>query len=427
MGAFRQLPALLTGKASVEFLAFSGSLLALQGSRFVVSVIAAADLGAATYGYWNILSLVLLYGLYLQLGVLNGMGRDVPYYIGRGDAQRNEHILAVSWSVALVSGVVGAALTLAASFWYAEVRTALQLLGMTLVAQVLFQYFQFRLRAELRFAEMGWLQFATAVALPLWYFLARPWGLAGFVAAQGLATASGVFLAARLVGFRPLFVLDRVETARLVRVGFPIMAAGILFSLLTTVDRWVILGFLGVEQLGYYTLSILCLSLIGLFPQMVTSQMYPRLARRYGETNSVPALRRPLLLQGLLAFGITLPVVIVTYLSLPLLTTHLLPQYTQGVAPARLVLLGMLSLPISGTIGNFLNVIGRQWWFMLVQLGGICVQLLAGVLFVQWGWGLGGVALAAVVTYAATTAALVGMVYRLSGETGPAPGSAGAA
>jgi O-antigen/teichoic acid export membrane protein len=278
---------------------------------------------------------------------------------------------------------------------------------------MLFQYFQFRLRAELLFTTMSWLQGIAAITLPIWYIMLRPLGLAGFVIAQGLAMGVAVLFAARRIGFQPVLRIDLPEMRRLVLVGFPIMAAGILFSLLTTVDRWIILGFLGVEQLGYYTLSILCLSLISLFPQMIIAQMYPRLAKYYGETNSIARLRQPLIRQGIYALLITVPVVLITFLALPAITTYLLPQYAAGVDPARLLLIGMLCLPISGAIGNFLNVIGRQWWFMLTQALGIVLQLCLGLLFVWLGWGLTGIAGAAMLTYTITLVMLLVMARRL--------------
>lgn len=413
MDKLRKLPLWLAQSGKLEFLAFSASLLALQGSRFGVSLLAARDLGAVTYGYWNVLSLILLYGLYLQFGVLNGMGRDVPYYAGRGEPERIMRIHTTAWTVALVSGLVGAASIALSMVWFAELRIVLGLLGLTLLAQMIFQYFQFRLRAELHFTTMSWLQGIAAVTLPIWYITLRPLDLAGFVLAQGLAMAGAGAFAAYRIGFRPVFRIDLPEIRRLILVGFPIMAAGILFSLLTTIDRWIILGFLGVEQLGYYTLSILCLSLISMFPQMITAQMYPRLAKYYGETHSVARLREPLMRQGMYALLITLPVVVVTFLMLPMITRYLLPQFSAGVGPARLLLIGMLCLPISGAIGNFLNVIGRQWWFMLVQVVGIFLQLCLGVLFVRLGWGLNGIALAAMLTYAITLVILLTLTGNL--------------
>jgi O-antigen/teichoic acid export membrane protein len=413
MDKLRRLLLWLNQRGKREFLAFSASLLALQGSRFIVSLLAARDLGAITYGYWNVLALILLYGLYLQLGVLNGMGRDVPYYTGRGEMERIQRIHATSWSVALVSSLIGAGAIMLGSFWFADLRLVLGLLGLTLIAQMLFQYFQFRLRAELLFTTMSWLQGIAAITLPIWYIMLRPLGLAGFVIAQGLAMGVAVLFAARRIGFQPVLRIDLPEMRRLVLVGFPIMAAGILFSLLTTVDRWIILGFLGVEQLGYYTLSILCLSLISLFPQMIIAQMYPRLAKYYGETNSIARLRQPLIRQGIYALLITVPVVLITFLALPAITTYLLPQYAAGVDPARLLLIGMLCLPISGAIGNFLNVIGRQWWFMLTQALGIVLQLCLGLLFVWLGWGLTGIAGAAMLTYTITLVMLLVMARRL--------------
>jgi O-antigen/teichoic acid export membrane protein len=63
-----------------EFLLFGLSSILYQGSRFVVNLGVAKILGPSTYGLWNMLNLILLYGSVIHLGVINAMNRDVPLF-----------------------------------------------------------------------------------------------------------------------------------------------------------------------------------------------------------------------------------------------------------------------------------------------------------------------------------------------------------
>ena len=44
------------------------------------------------------------------------------------------------------------------------------------------------------------------------------------------------------------------------------MGAGVLYGLLTTVDRWIILANLGVDDLGQYTVAILVFGILSIVP-----------------------------------------------------------------------------------------------------------------------------------------------------------------
>ena len=220
---------------------------------------------------------------------------------------------------------------------------------------------------------------------------------------------------ARTASFKIAPSWDWRELRPLVKTGFPIMTVGLLYSLLTSVDRWVILNFLGVEALGHYTLAILCLGVLSLLPAVVAQQMYPRMAFRYGQTQDKRALLPLIVRQSLMALAVTLPTLALVYVSLPALVGLFLPAYAPGIAPARILLVGLAFIPLAGGVANFLNTVDKQVYYMMVQAGAVVVDLALDLFMVKIGWGLSGVALGVSITYFlyALTMMLVGhLVYR---------------
>ena len=179
----------------------------------------------------------------------------------------------------------------------------------------------------------------------------------------------------------------------------PLMGAGVLYGLLTTVDRWVILANLGVDDLGHYTVAILVFGILSVIPLVISQQIYPRMAFRYGETCDSISLLPMIAKQSFSAFGVTLPIIIIAYFLVPHFVTTFMPQYSQGILPARILLIGLLFLPLAGGVANFINTIDRQFYYLIIQAAAVIINFVLGTLLVRFGWGLAGVAWAGAITY----------------------------
>ena len=177
------------------------------------------------------------------------------------------------------------------------------------------------------------------------------------------------------------------------------MGAGVLYGLLTTVDRWVVLAYLGVEDLGQYTVAILVFGILSIIPVVISQQMYPRMAYRYGETHNSDDLLPMIAKQSLSAFAVTLPIIGLAYFLIPHFVAYFMPQYSQGVLPSRILLIGLLFLPLAGGMANFLNTIDKQFYYLIIQAVTVIINFILGTLFVRFGLGLTGVAWAGAITY----------------------------
>jgi O-antigen/teichoic acid export membrane protein len=163
---------------------------------------------------------------------------------------------------------------------------------------------------------------------------------------------------------------------------------------MATVDRWIILVFLGIESLGQYAVAILTMGALTMIPQVLSQQFYPRMALEFGKSGSSQRLIRMIINQSCLAFVVTLPMVMITYILLPILVPVFLPLYVPGIVPARIILIGIALIPLAGGVANFLNTVGKQFYYLVNQLAALILNIVLGVLFVHLDWGLKGVALA---------------------------------
>ena len=405
-----------------EFLLFASSTILYQGSRFVVNLGAARILGPTTFGLWNMLNLILAYSSVIHLGIINGMNRDVPHFKGKGDLRKVREIRQVTLGFMSLSTFV-ASIGIAVVALFIEnlsLRASLQFTGLLLLCTQIYSYLQIYLKSDRRFNQMSYQQFAFAGILPMVAIpLVMMHKLPGFVLGQSVATLTISLFIIKVIPFDFRPKLHVQETIRLIKVGFPIMAAGLLYGILTTADRWVIISFLGVEQLGYYSLAIMVMGFLTLVPIVIAQQIYPRMAEAYGQASNYDALKKWLVRQVIMGVGVTFPLIVGTYFIFPPGVQRFLPAYVPGIAAMKTILIGPLFLPIAGGCGNFLNTVNKQVYNMAVQGFAILIDVALNITFVKMGLGINGVALGTALTYMSYSLILALVTIRII-RSGPA-------
>ncbi len=181
------------------------------------------------------------------------------------------------------------------------------------------------------------------------------------------------------------------------------MMIGIVYNLLTTVDRVLIAGLLGTRELGLYSPVISMLGAITVFPGLVSNVMYPRMGYVYGHTGShqtlVPMVRQVIRLN----YAITLPLsAAIGLLFYFVIVPGFLHEYEECLVPLAIALMTALFMPLGLGLGDFLVVVGRQRAYLMNMVAGMAVNCCAGYLFVSsMDLGLAGIALGSVVGMAA--------------------------
>ncbi|MFC1499691.1 oligosaccharide flippase family protein [Candidatus Zixiibacteriota bacterium] len=408
-----------------EFLVFSTSTILLQASRFGVNLYSARLLGPDTWGLWNILNLSLVYIGVLHLGLINAMNREVPVFRGMEEGERVRLVESVTLGVVLVSAiVVSVSLLLYAKLFAGDaLQSPLSTLAPLLFVSLFSIYLQTSLKANCQFHRMSYQQMVFAGLLPLLVIpMVLRFGLSGFIGGQAIviAVVAVGMMSIWKFNLKPRF--NRREMIRLMRIGFPILGVGILYALLTTADRLVILAMLDVTELGYYSLAIMVVGIIGLIPLLVAQQSYPRMAEAWGRTEQVSEVMRWVYRQIVMAMGITIPVVIIIFLAATPFVTRYLPEYVPGIKAMKIIMIGPLFLALAGGFGNLLNTLNRQVWYLIVQGFALLLNVTLNILLVRAGLGIIGVATGTTITYVLYGTTLIVVGYRIAGKTMLAPG-----
>jgi O-antigen/teichoic acid export membrane protein len=384
-----------------EFGLFTASTIVYQAARFLFSLAAARSLVLEDFTAWALVIALLVYAPSVLLGITNGMSRELPILIGRGNGEAADRTVAAAWAATLAAVttiLVGSVVVAAGGL---SVASPTLLFGILASGTIVFGTQQFILRSRLRFdaasaqqATFGGLALVTAA------FLATR-GDANFATAAvlyGAPMMAAVLLGVVLAPPPNAPRLDLVEMRRLAGIGFPIMLAGLVFSLFVTLDRWMAITLLGPERAAPYALASLVAAAMLVIPTVVSQQTYPRMAIARGSGAPAAELRAMARHQGLVAVGLVAPVAIVIVLFAWLGLPVVLPRYVAATPPIVVLSLGFVVLGYLTGYGNYLNVAGGQWRYLTAQLVGVACAI--GLMFVGGRFfGLLGIAIGMAVSH----------------------------
>jgi O-antigen/teichoic acid export membrane protein len=385
-----------------EFLRFGASTVGVQAARVGAGLVVAASLGPTLWGWWYLLNLIVAYGSLTHLGALNAMNREVPAALGRGDGAAADDLRRVALGTVIVGTGAASVLLLLAAWGAAgivpvrEVALMLMLLG----AHQAYEYAAMTLKATTRFQALSSLQFVSVASYPLLAIAgAAALGLEGFILGQVLSYALLSVLARRGAGvsYAPRF--DVAAARPLVAVGFPIMLVGLVYALFSSVDRWVVVAFLGAESLGHYALAIMALGAVSLLPQVVAQQYYPRVAHAWAARRDTAELRRLATQVRNMTFASVLPVVAVLIVVVPPAVRWLLPAFAPGIPALLVTVFVPLVNAIGQGYGGVLHMLDRQVWLLYAIAAAAALNAALSAALVG-PLGLVGVALGSLIAFA---------------------------
>jgi O-antigen/teichoic acid export membrane protein len=254
---------------------------------------------------------------------------------------------------------------------------------------------EFALTTELDIIES--LVSVVAVSLGLW--LAGFWGLLAAVGAiLGLKIA---YLHARHpLRFR--WAWDLPTTARLMRIGLPILANTAVFGAVLNLDRVLILWRIpdGARAAGLYSVAIMGTSWSLDLAGRIVLVMYTALQTTLGRTRDPVEVAR----QAIRATEAQAPILAagaaVAYLVGPAFLGAVMPRYVAGLAALRPLLPGTVLLGLAWPARQLLITVERPLSLFLATLAGLMVSAIAGILGADQA-GIVGVARGMTIGYVA--------------------------
>ena len=376
--------------------AFASGNLAVLCCQVPASFMVARLAGPERLGYLNTMGLFLAYLPICLLGILNGLNRELPLLVGQKQVAVAKALADTAWwwtrLVAIVAGAglatAGIVLCVKGQVKLGQACCTYALISpLTLLAQGI----EVTYRTGGEFLKLSKYRLAIALlgiaSVPL-LWASSWWGLLARVA---LLSAAYFWLLYRGRPIRFCASFNKQAWTRLARVGLPIFIVGYLFVIFSALDQTLVVQLLGVKQLGLYTPAIQVAAGLGVLPSSISQVLYPRMCEAYGRTDSARSLSALAFVpMAALAFGLAPAFAIVWWLVDPLVR-HVLPQYVEGIAAARWVVVTMYFWSIATPLCVFATLNKLAPYAVAIILGSIGAILITLGLHHQ-GFGLAAMA-----------------------------------
>lgn len=376
---------------------FSTTTLAASFLSMAQGVLVLTLVDPSVYGIWASLALILEYGMYLHFGLINGMERSIPFFRGHGEEELAKRCAgAAKYNLFLLSGIIIGALVAVTIFfgssWKGEIRYGVFVVGFAAVIFLGVQFYQGILKVNQKFKRVGYVELGRSAAMFASLFFIWKFGFDGFLIRAIFAMTCAVIVAKLLSGDKSLPYFDKVVTGHLLRTGFPIMMVGAAGLVLFSMDRLIILTFLGTTMVGFFGICVALFRVMNLFPTVAGQVFAPVMAGVYGATLSPRALMKHALHCSGIAVILCLGFTIVFFFPIPWLVERFLSKYAYGIPAMRVMFLNGLLVAVAVGPGYVLQTIMRQREYLTVIIISAAVMWGASILFLSSGWDILGVA-----------------------------------
>lgn len=400
---------------SKEYVFFSAATAFSAGMHFLFSIYAKRIVAPLEYGIYSTCLILQTYLSYLQLGSLNSFNRDYPQIIGANDMKTAKEYRNTTFTFLLITYtlfvlVFGIAIISYTCYCDVEIKyTVGYLLSAVIgVLTVIESFGKSRARIEGNFI------FSTIVLLTQLISVLVGIVLLDIIGYYALYITTIISLLIALVMFFEKSYSDiefRINWSllkALILSGVPLLISGLIWTVMNTIDKFVILGFMGTEALGVYSIAQNAFSFIVLIPTSLSQIFYVKMGKEYGASGSVHVLNKVAnKFTAILAIITSIKAIVILFL-LPPFVEFILPKYADGILSAQILVIGLVFYAPTIINGNILTILRKN---AVLFRSSVYICLFNAILSVAFililGRDIGSVAYGTAVSYVLSSIVLI--------------------
>lgn len=366
-----------------NILTFGSATLLSSVLAFVLGVVSRNILGPEQYGYWVSLSMAFTFIPLLQLGVLNAMNREIPYYAARNLIEEANQIRQKTFSylITFPSFIMLLLLLYSIFIYNSDIASEYKigfifisfmgiLLFLSIYVEMYYKSIQDFKSASKLVAVKGIVQSVLSI---IFIFL---FGFSGLF--LGMLAALVIEIIIGRKAFKEMeFIVDFQFRSYipLIKTGFPILMVGLIWSILIAIDKIILTFMMGPSDLGNYSVALLVFSTMMLLPQVIAQVYYPKIVTMVSK-EEYPQIKQSYKRVNQFLLVISISIVTVGMFILPTLIRLLMPEYEAGIVSAQILLVGIIPLTLVNFAANYFNATYNQWLYIKILVVCIVVNIL---------------------------------------------------
>jgi O-antigen/teichoic acid export membrane protein len=372
------------------------------------------------FGLWLTLQLIILYGAFIQLGIINGVHREIPRLLGQSKETEAHRLRELGYSWLLLLFIICAFISIGVLFLDLELKLRI-LISLSIITVPIQQFLALGRVLYITISDFKKVANIQMIFGPVQSLLTIAfvylWDIYGMFIAVILANLIGSLYSYLAFDNKMNIYINLKEIKRIMKFGVPLLMVSFAYMLLISFDRMFISFALGPKELGYYSIALLMYQTLIMFPQILEQVLYPKLNFQYGKSKKDEELLT-LIENPSKALAIFMPFMLGTVsIITPFFINEFLPNYTNGIQAAIILIQGIFFLAVVGMFTSYLKIIDKQILYLKVLLVSLLMNAVLNFVTLRLGMGIVGVSLSTTITYIFYAFFIIFFSYRYLGKS----------
>ena len=362
---------------------FLSSTLFMYGITLLTGFVTYRYVSPDYLGIWAIFSTFTTIASFLRLGVVNGMNRELPFYLGKGDTEKAKGFASTTLFYSLVqSGLLlftGLVFLSIYDFESKDVyasayRFASIVFFLKIVIEPYSNYLSGTFRTSDSFNKLSQIQYIIGVARLITIPLVVRFTYNGYLIRELIIDVLNVVLlhiSRPLPGIVPLFKFELFKG--LLSIGFSVFLVSYISTLVDAIPRLYIIKEGSANDLGIFSPVLIIISTVLLIPNTISNYMYPKMSFAYGQgcTKHYLWVQMKKLMVGALLIGTVCSILVFFLIDALLL---LFPKYAESSIYIKVSAFGMLF--IAYKVANVICVVLKEHrWIWALPILDLAFQI----------------------------------------------------
>lgn len=351
-------------KAGGEHAAYVGAVVFSSFTHFVYSVYVKRSIEPLDFGIYSTCLLLQVYLTYIQLGVMNAFNRDYPQLLGAGDVENAQKYRNTAFSYLLLVFFISLIVISASLFLfgdYCQLNSKYKF-GFIFCALITFvtiieNFCASRIRIDGNFNYTSFVTVAETISVGIGLYLVY---VVGYYALY-FTTVINMLIGIGLYYKRGISDISLKIDFGLLKViivsGLPLLINGLIWTIVNSIDKIVILSKIDTEALGIYSVAQMAFSYVVLVPHAMSQLFYVKMGKTYGSTKSVEQLCCISESYTKLLAVIVSLIVLCAYFFVDPLVQWVMPNYSNGTRSAQILMLGLAVYAPTMVNSNILTIL----------------------------------------------------------------------
>ena len=354
---------------NADFILVTLSTVACSAMSFVFSVYNKRIVATHPLGIYSTCLLAQTYMNYAQFGVLNAYNRDYPQALGRKDYKEANKLKSTAMTfMIIVYAIVFVAFELWVAIYYGtkignDTDSAYYAFGYMLCPiMILLKSFDDMSNATVRMnghynksVVIGFIR--TILALIIGVIAINVAGYYGLYAMALSSAALGIVMFGREAFEGAKLSFDWSFMKIMIIGGLPLLINSLIWTVVQSVDKFVILGFLSTNDLGVYSVPLMGFTTMVLVPQTISQVFYIKISHLYGSNHDENELLEKAAYFSRITSFISGGACIFVFFVMPIFVHFFMPMYTDGTKATQILVIGVAIYATTMLYGNIFSVL----------------------------------------------------------------------